>query len=144
MLILALLDERQRHGYEISQLIEERSNGAITFHTASLYPTLYRLEDQGLIEGRWVERAGQRRRRYCRVTPAGRKTLAKQRLRHAFDANGHSCDSDVLDELSTHAATAFDTLRADGSDASEAERRAHESISGLRRRFQIRDASRQT
>jgi PadR family transcriptional regulator PadR len=63
VLILALLDERQRHGYDISRLIDERSGGTITFHTASLYPTLYRLEDRGLIEGRWVERAGQRRRR---------------------------------------------------------------------------------
>ena len=79
LLILALLDQRQRHGYEISQLIEERSNGTITFHTASLYPTLYRLEGRGLIEGRWVERASQRRRRYYRLTPAGRKALAKQR-----------------------------------------------------------------
>jgi PadR family transcriptional regulator, regulatory protein PadR len=79
LLILALLDERQRHGYEISQLIEERSNGTITFHTASLYPTLYRLETRGLLEGRWVERAGQRRRRYYRLTRTGRKALAQQR-----------------------------------------------------------------
>ena len=79
VLILALLDERQRHGYDISRLIEERSGGAITFHTASLYPTLYRLEDRGLIEGRWVERAGQRRRRYYRLTAAGRKVLGEQR-----------------------------------------------------------------
>jgi transcriptional regulator len=79
VLILALLDERQRHGYDISRLIDERSGGAITFHTASLYPTLYRLEDKGLIEGRWVERAGQRRRRYYRLTAQGRKVLAQQR-----------------------------------------------------------------
>src|SRR5215211_7835408 len=79
VLILALLEQRQRHGYEISQLIEERSNGTITFHTASLYPTLYRLEDRGLIEGRWVERAGQRRRRYYKLTRTGRQTLASQR-----------------------------------------------------------------
>ena len=79
VLILALLDERQRHGYDISRLIDKRSGGTITFHTASLYPTLYRLEDKGLIEGRWVERAGQRRRRYYRLTPAGRKVLLQQR-----------------------------------------------------------------
>src|SRR5207247_4506124 len=78
LLILALLEQRQRHGYEIGRLIAERSDGAITFHTASLYPTLYRLEDKGLIEGRWVERAGQRRRRYYRVSGAGRKVLAQQ------------------------------------------------------------------
>ena len=79
LLILALLEERQRHGYDIGQLIASRSDGAINFHVTSLYPTLYRLEDRGLIEGRWVERAGQRRRRYYKLTAAGRRTLAEQR-----------------------------------------------------------------
>src|SRR5580765_8933957 len=79
LLILALLEERQRHGYEIGQLIASRSEGHINFHVTSLYPTLYRLEDRGLIEGRWIERAGQRRRRYYRLTTTGRKALTKQR-----------------------------------------------------------------
>jgi len=79
VLILALLEQRQRHGYEIGRLIGERSGGAITFHVASLYPTLYRLEDKGLLEGRWVEKSGQRRRRYYRLTAEGRKVLASQR-----------------------------------------------------------------
>ena len=79
VLILALLEERERHGYEIARLIEERSGGAISFHAASLYPTLYRMEDGDLIEGRWVEKAGQRRRRYYRLTRAGRAMLASQR-----------------------------------------------------------------
>ena len=79
LLILALLEERDRHGYELARLIDERSRGAIAFHAASLYPTLYRMEDKDLIEGRWVEKAGQRRRRYYKVTAAGRKTLANQR-----------------------------------------------------------------
>src|SRR4030095_11388632 len=79
LLILALLDERDRHGYEIARLIDTRSGGAISFYAASLYPTLYRLEDRGLIEGRWFERAGQRRRRYYRLTRDGRKALASQR-----------------------------------------------------------------
>src|SRR6201990_2357956 len=79
LLILALLEERQRHGYDIGQLIDARSRGTISFHVTSLYPTLYRLEDRGLIEGRWVERAGQRRRRYYKLTPAGKKVLASQR-----------------------------------------------------------------
>jgi DNA-binding PadR family transcriptional regulator len=79
LLILALLEERQRHGYEIGQLIDARSRGTITFHVTSLYPTLYRLEDRGLIEGRWVERAGQRRRRYYKLTGAGRRVLTSQR-----------------------------------------------------------------
>ena len=79
VLILSLIEHRQRHGYEIGQLIEDRSRGAISFHIASLYPTLYRLEAKGFIEGRWVEKAGQRRRRYYRLTTDGRKLLASQR-----------------------------------------------------------------
>jgi PadR family transcriptional regulator len=79
LLILALLEERPRHGYDIGRLIDERSRGAISFHVTSLYPTLYRLEDRGLIEGRWVEKAGQRRRRYYKVTREGRAVLARQR-----------------------------------------------------------------
>ena len=70
VLVLALLEERERHGYEIARLIEERSGGTISFHAASLYPTLYRMEERDLIEGRWVEKVGQRRRRYYRLTRA--------------------------------------------------------------------------
>ena len=81
LLILSLLEARPRHGYEISQVIEQRSDGAVRFKVASLYPLLYRLEDQGWISGRWVEKAGQRRRRCYRLTAAGKKTLARQRGR---------------------------------------------------------------
>jgi|SRR5579872_6257219 len=81
LLVLSLLDARQRHGYEISKLIETRSGGRLTFRVASLYPLLYKLEDRGWIQGRWVEKAGQRRRRYYRITPAGKKMLAEHRSR---------------------------------------------------------------
>lgn len=80
LLVLGLLEERERHGYDIGKQIDERSEGAIKFHVSSLYPTFYRLEAKGLIEGRWVEKAGQRRRRYYRLTPGGRGTLVRQRL----------------------------------------------------------------
>ena len=79
LLILALIEERERHGYDIGKQIEERSDGTISFHITSLYPTLYRLESKGMIEGRWVEKAGQRRRRYYKLTTEGRKVLARQR-----------------------------------------------------------------
>jgi transcriptional regulator len=79
MLVLALVEEQQRHGYEIAQLIEQRSNGEIRLRVPSLYPLLYRLERRGLVEGRWVEKSGQRRRRFYRITPAGRKALDAQR-----------------------------------------------------------------
>jgi transcriptional regulator len=79
LMILALLDARARHGYEISQVIEHRSEGAVRFKVASLYPLLYRLERRGWISGQWVEKEGQRRRRYYRLTREGRRILAEQR-----------------------------------------------------------------
>ena len=79
LLILALLESRPRHGYDISKLIASRSDGQLTFHVASLYPLLYRLEERGWIGGKWIEQAGQRRRRYYRLTAEGRRVLAKQR-----------------------------------------------------------------
>jgi len=79
LLILAQLENRPSHGYEIAQQINIRSNGTVSFHVASLYPILYRLERRGLIAGRWVEKAGQRRRRYYTLTAVGRKVLAQRR-----------------------------------------------------------------
>ena len=79
LLVLSLVEDRPRHGYEIGQLIELRSRGVLHFNVGSLYPLLYRLENRGWIRGRWIEKAGQRRRRYYRLTPAGEKILAAQR-----------------------------------------------------------------
>ena len=47
MLIMAMVEDRPRHGYEIGKLIERRSDGVLQFHVASLYPLLYRLEKRG-------------------------------------------------------------------------------------------------
>ncbi len=80
-LILSMVETRDRHGYEIARLIETQSKGVVKFHVASLYPLLYQLESKGLIKGRWVEKPGQRRRRYYKLTAAGRTTLAQQRSR---------------------------------------------------------------
>jgi PadR family transcriptional regulator, regulatory protein PadR len=79
LMILSLIEVRPRHGYEISKMIEQRSEGSVKFNVASLYPMLYRLEKRGWIQGRWVEKAGQRRRRYYRLTDEGKKTLKAQR-----------------------------------------------------------------
>ena len=79
VVILSIVDEEAHHGYEIAKLIEVRTGGSLTFTLASLYATLYRLEERGWIKGRWVEKAGQRRRCYYRITDAGRKVLAGQR-----------------------------------------------------------------
>jgi PadR family transcriptional regulator PadR len=87
LLVLTLLEGRPRHGYDIGKLIEERSNGHIRFRIGSLYPILFRLEDRGLIAGRWLEKDGERRRRCYRLTPAGRKFLQAQRSSwEEFDA----------------------------------------------------------
>lgn len=79
-MILALLEHKALHGYEIGKLIAERSEGVVRFNVASLYPLLYRLEGRGWVRGEW-EPAGGRRRRYYRLTASGRKTLADQRAR---------------------------------------------------------------
>ena len=79
MMVLAVLEATARHGYDIARQIDEQSGGKLRFHVASLYPMLYRLERRGWITGRWLEKTGQRRRRYYRLTPAGRRALGAQR-----------------------------------------------------------------
>ena len=79
LMVLAALEARARHGYEIARRIDDRSGGMLRFHVASLYPMLYRMERRGWIDGTWVEKAGQRRRRFYKLTPAGRKVLGEQR-----------------------------------------------------------------
>ena len=79
LLILSLVQDQARHGYDIAKLIELRSGGELKFHAASLYPLLYRMEKRGLIAGRWVEKAGQRRRRFYKLTAEGKRVLATHR-----------------------------------------------------------------
>jgi PadR family transcriptional regulator PadR len=79
LVILAIVEREGHHGYEIAKLIEQRTEGRLRFTLASLYSTLYRLEERGWLKGRWVEKAGQRRRCYYRITESGRRVLAEQR-----------------------------------------------------------------
>jgi PadR family transcriptional regulator PadR len=79
LVILAIVEREPHHGYEIARLIEQRTQGDLKFTLASLYATLYRLEDRGWLKGRWVEKTGQRRRCYYRITEPGRRVLAEQR-----------------------------------------------------------------
>src|SRR5215510_2872094 len=79
LLLLSVLEARPRHGYELGKLIETQSGGRLVFHLDSLYPLLYRLEERGWIKGTWVEKPGERRRRFYRLTAAGQKALAQQR-----------------------------------------------------------------
>src|ERR1043165_4401156 len=78
-LILSLLEAEPRHGYELQKLIESRSEGVLTFNVASLYPLLYRMEERGWSVGRWIEKPGERRRRFYRLTSAGSEALDAQR-----------------------------------------------------------------
>jgi PadR family transcriptional regulator len=79
LLLLSVLEARPRHGYELGKLIETLSGGRLVFHLDSLYPLLYRLEERGWIKGTWVEKAGERRRRFYRLTPTGQRVLVRQR-----------------------------------------------------------------
>jgi transcriptional regulator len=79
VVILAIVEHQSHHGYQIAKLIDQKSDGSLTFTLASLYATLYRMEDRGWIKGRWIEKTGQRRRCYYRITEQGRKVLAQQR-----------------------------------------------------------------
>jgi transcriptional regulator len=79
MLVLGVLEEQDRHGYEIARLIEARTDGDLAFHASTLYPTLYRLEARGFVKGRWAHEPGERRRRFYRITAAGRRALAAER-----------------------------------------------------------------
>ncbi len=79
LIVLSVVEARARHGYEISKLIESRSGGELKFHVASLYPLLYRLEERGWLHGKWVEKAGERRRRFYSLTSDGRRVLERQR-----------------------------------------------------------------
>jgi transcriptional regulator len=79
LIILSIVEARPRHGYEISKLIDTRSAGRLKFHVASLYPLLYRLEERGWLQGRWVEKPNERRRRFYSLTAEGRRVLGRQR-----------------------------------------------------------------
>src|ERR687893_544554 len=110
LLILSLLEKEPRHGYDLCKLIEARSNGAVLFKVASLYPLLYRLERRGWIQGRWVEKAGQRRRRYYRLTTEGKKILAAQLVSWA----------EIVEELSQHLDDRYEASVRGGATEDEA------------------------
>lgn len=79
LLILSALEDDPRHGYDIGKRIELLSGGKLEFKVSTLYSALYRMEGKGWIRGRWVEKEGQRRRCYYRLTPKGADVLVRQR-----------------------------------------------------------------
>jgi DNA-binding PadR family transcriptional regulator len=78
-MVLAILAEGDSYGYAILQRVRELSGGALEWTDGMLYPVLHRLERSGLIESRWEKAESGRRRKYYRVTEAGRDQLAEER-----------------------------------------------------------------
>jgi DNA-binding PadR family transcriptional regulator len=77
-LVLAILAEGESYGYAILKRVDELSKGHMEWTDGMLYPLLHRLQRLGYLETRWHSPPGARRRRYYRITSAGRKTLADQ------------------------------------------------------------------
>ncbi len=87
VLILAVLRDGPRHGYQIALDVERETGGVFAFQHGTLYPILHRLEREGRIEGAW-DRSGGRRRKEYGLTKAGRRYLAEEaeRIREVFGA----------------------------------------------------------
>ena len=78
-LVLAILAEADSYGYAIIKRVAELSGGELRWTDGMLYPVLHRLERLGYVEARWATAETGRRRRYYRITGAGREQLATQR-----------------------------------------------------------------
>jgi PadR family transcriptional regulator, regulatory protein PadR len=75
LLILSLLSRRSMYGYEIAATVHRDTDGAFTWREGSLYPSLHKLQADGLIAGEWEEKETGRKRRYYHITAAGRAAL---------------------------------------------------------------------
>lgn len=85
-LVLAILAEGDSYGYAILKRVRELSGGALEWTDGMLYPVLHRLEKAGLVEARWDQAESGRKRKYYRVTEAGREQLAEERRQwHTVD-----------------------------------------------------------
>jgi PadR family transcriptional regulator, regulatory protein PadR len=79
MLVLRTLELEPMHGWGISQRIQQISDGVLCINQGSLYPSLYRLEHQGLIEAEWGNSDNNRQAKYYKLTRAGRKHLVEEK-----------------------------------------------------------------
>jgi PadR family transcriptional regulator PadR len=77
-LVLGILAEGESYGYAILKQVNELSGGHLEWTDGLLYPLLHRLERLGHVESRWHTPAGERRRKYYRITEQGRAELAEQ------------------------------------------------------------------
>jgi len=78
LIVLSLLLEEPKYGYQITQELHERSGGYFDMKEGLLYPTLHRMEREGLVSSEWLTVVGKRRRKYYRVTDLGRQALTNQ------------------------------------------------------------------
>ena len=78
LLILSLLSRKSMYGYEITMTVREATNGTFEWKEGSLYPSLHKLEKDGLVCGQWQGKSGSRRRKYYELTQAGREVLAEK------------------------------------------------------------------
>src|SRR4029078_3652483 len=78
MLVLQTLRRPPRHGYTIALVIEQRSDAFLQVEQGSLYPALNRLEDRGWVDSYWATSENNRRARYSRLTPKGRRQLLQE------------------------------------------------------------------
>jgi len=79
LLILSLLSRRPMYGYEIVTTVAEETDGAFEWKAGSLYPSLHKLEKEGLVDSHWEGEAGERRRKYYHLTETGRQALAERK-----------------------------------------------------------------
>jgi PadR family transcriptional regulator, regulatory protein PadR len=77
--VLQLLRRRDMYGYELAELLSQRTDGLLALGQSTLYPLLYSLEAKRLVESRWEEAPSGRRRRYYRLTPKGLAALERRR-----------------------------------------------------------------
>lgn len=75
LILKALARARELHGYEIANWIEQVSDDVLKVEEGSLYPALQRMLIKGWVRAKWGVTAGNRRARYYRLTPLGRKQL---------------------------------------------------------------------
>ena len=78
LLILSLLSRKAMYGYEIAATVHRDTDGAFTWREGSLYPSLHKLEQTGLIVGEWEEKETGRKRRYYHITKEGRAALKEK------------------------------------------------------------------
>ena len=106
-LVLAILAEGDSYGYAILKRVRDLSGGELEWTDGMLYPVLHRLERSGLIKSRWEKTESGRRRKYYRVTEAGRKQLADERRQwRTMDETLRSVWSALADTTSAGASLA--------------------------------------